>query len=118
MLIDQQVGELHTQIMMKGSESHYKKRKVGMLSPSEDLQVYLQLAFDHFSQDLDTPFDFVSIALKINPIPSDFGGNILKLAVTIKNRHRSWSVVHIFENLSLMVASCIMLDIHRHRRLG
>ncbi|KAL8916178.1 MAG: hypothetical protein Q9172_006425 [Xanthocarpia lactea] len=118
MLIDQQVEKLHTQIMMKGNQSHYKKRKVGMLSDSEDLQLYLQLAFDHFSQDLDTPFDFVSIALKINPIPSDFGGNILKLAVSIKNRYRSWRVVEIFEQLSLMVASCIMLDIHRHRRLG
>ncbi|KAL8906193.1 MAG: hypothetical protein Q9171_006376 [Xanthocarpia ochracea] len=117
MLIDQQVEKLHSQITLKGHQSHYKKRKVGMLSDSEDLQLYLQLAFDHFSQDLDTPFDFVSIALKINPIPSDFGGNILKLAVSIRNRHRSWRVVDIFEQLSLMVASCIMLDIHRHRRL-
>ncbi|KAL8736431.1 MAG: hypothetical protein Q9166_000223 [cf. Caloplaca sp. 2 TL-2023] len=108
MLIDQQVEKLHTQIMVKSNQSHYKKQKVRMLSNSEDLQLYLQLAFDHFSQDLDTPFDFVSVALKINPIPSDFGGNILKLAVSIKNRHQSWKVVDIFKQLSLMVASCIM----------
>ncbi|KAL8777571.1 MAG: hypothetical protein Q9213_007807 [Squamulea squamosa] len=118
MLIDQQVEKLHTEIMLKSNQSHYKKQKVRMLSNSEDLQLYLQLAFDHFAQDLDTPFDFVSVALKINPIPSDFGGNILKLAVSIRNRHGSWKVVEIFERLSLMVASCIMLDIHRHRRLG
>lgn len=118
MLIDQQVEKLHNEIMFKSNQSHYKKKKVRMLSNSEDLQLYLQLAFDHFTTDLDTPFDFVSVALKINPIPSDFGGNILKLAVSIKKRHKWWKVVEIFEQLSLMVASCIMLDIHRHRRLG
>lgn len=118
MLIDQQVEKLHTEIMMKSNQSHYKKQKVRMLSNSDDLQVYLQLAFDHFAQDLDTPFDFVSVALKINPIPSDFGGNILKLAVSISSRHPSWRVVDIFEQLGLVVASCIMLDIYRHRRLG
>ncbi|KAL8968226.1 MAG: hypothetical protein Q9183_002563 [Haloplaca sp. 2 TL-2023] len=118
MLIDQQVEKLHTEIMIKSHQSQYKKQKVRMLSNSDDLQLYLQLAYDHFAQDLDTPFDFVSVALKINPIPSDFGGNILKLAVFIRNRHPPWKVVKIFEQLGLMVASCIMLDIYRHRRLG
>ncbi len=118
MLIDEQVAKLHTEIVVRCSQSHYMKKKVRMLSDSEDLQLYLQLAFDHFSQNLDDPFNFVKVALKINPIPSDFGGNILKLAVAIQDHHPSWIVAEIFENLSLMVASCIMLDIHRHRRLG
>ena len=118
MLIDEQVAKLHTEIVVRCSQSHYMKKKVRMLSDSDDLQLYLQLAFDHFSQNLDDPFNFVKVALKINPIPSDFGGNILKLAVAIQDHHPSWIVAEIFENLSLMVASCIMLDIHRHRRLG
>ena len=118
MLIDEQVAKLHTEIVVKCSLSHNTKRKVRMLSNSEDLQLYLQLAFDHFSLNLDEPFDFVKVALKVNPIPSDFGGNILKLAVAIKDQHPSWNVAQIFEHLSLMVASCIMLDIYRQRRLG
>ena len=118
MLIDEQVEKLHTEIVVKCSHSHYWKRKVRMLSMSEDLQLYLQFAFDHFAQNLDTPFDFVKVALHINPIPSDFGGNILKLAVAIKDCQKTWNIALIFEHLSLMVASCIMLDIHRHRRLG
>lgn len=118
MLIDDQVAKLHNEIVVRCSQSHYKKKKVRMLSDSEDLQLYLQLAFDHFSQNLDDPFNFVKVALKINPIPSDFGGNIIKLAVAIQDRQPSWIVAEIFEHLSLMVASCIMLDIHRHRRLG
>ena len=118
MLMDEQVAKLHTEIVTKCSQSHYIKRKVHMLSNSEDLQIYLQLAFDHFSQNLDEPFNFVKVALKINPIPSDFSGNILKLAVAIKDHHPFWTLAKIFEHLSLMVASCIMLDIDRQRRLG
>ena len=89
-----------------------------MLSNSDDLQLYLQLAFDHFSQNLEAPFNFVEVALKINPIPSDSSGNILKLAVAIKDRHPFAKVLEIFDHLSVMAASCVMLDIHRHRRLG
>ena len=118
MLMDEQVAKLHTEIVVKCSQLHYKKKKVHMLSNSEDLQLYLQLAFDHFSQNLDEPFNFVKVALKVNPIPSDFSGNILKLAVAIKDHHPLWTLATIFEHLSLMVASCIMLDIDRHRRLG
>ena len=118
MLIDEQVEKLHTEIVIKCNQSHYMKRRVRMLSNCDDLQLYLQLAFDHFSQNLEAPFNFVEVALKVNPIPSDFSGNILKLAVAFKDRHQSAKVVQIFDHLSLMVASCIMLDIHRHRRLG
>ena len=110
MLMDEQVAKLHTEIVVK-------KKKVHMLSNSEDLQLYLQLAFDHSSRNLDEPFNFVKVALKVNPIPSDFGGNILKLAVAIKDHHPLWKLAKIFEHLSLIVASS-MLDIDRHRRLG
>ena len=118
MLMDEQVAKLHEEIMVKCSQLHYQKKKVHMLSNSEDLQLYLQLAFDHFSQNLDEPFNFVKVALKVNPIPSDFSGNILKLAVAIKDHQPLWTLARIFKHLSLMVASCIMLDIDRHRRLG
>ena len=118
MLIDEQVGKLHSEIVEKCAQSHSVKRRVRMLSNSDDLQLYLQLAFDHFSQNLHTPFNFIEMALKINPIPSDFSGNIVKLAVAIKYRQPLLKVSEIFGRLSHMVASCIMLDIHRHRRLG
>ena len=118
MLIDEQVEKLHSEIVVKCCQSHYHKKQVRMLSTSEDLQIYLQLAFDHFAQNLNIPFDFVKVALQINPIPSDFSGNVVRLAVAIKDYRGSCRVAEIFEHLSLMVASCIMLDIHRHRRLG
>ena len=90
-----------------------------MLLNSDELQPYLQYAFDHFSRDLDTPFDFVQASFSNNPIPADFGGNILKLAINIMEVWKDHlNGPDIFKELSFMVASCIMLDSARHRTLG
>jgi hypothetical protein len=86
-----------------------------MLIDANELQPYLQAAFDHFACDLDTPFDFVQAAFINSPIPLDFGGNILKLAINLMD---AWQNIAdgpiIFTELSYMVASCIMLDSARH----
>ena len=89
-----------------------------MLLDAGELQSYLQCAFDHFASTLDVAFDFVQASFINNPIPLDFGGNILRLAINIMDRKTS---VHgrpnpreIFEEISAMVASCIMLDSVRH----
>lgn len=118
MLMDEQIKKLDAEISIKSYQSQSTKRRVRMLSSSDDLQLYLQFAFDHFSNNLNVPFDFVKTALQINPIPPDFGGNIVALAVAIKNRYERMKVFKIFEHLSLLVASCIWLDILRYRRLG
>jgi len=87
-----------------------------MLSDAETLNIYLQSAFDHFSQDLDTPFNFMDVSFKINPIPLDFGGNILKLALVMRARYDN--ARKLFEELSIMVASCILLDCVRQNFKG
>jgi len=84
-----------------------------MLSNSADLNIYLQHAFDHFSQDLETPFNFMDVAFRINPIPLDFGGNILKLAVAVSKHKPFTDPRKMFKEISYMVASCIMLDCER-----
>lgn len=116
MMIDDQVKKLHQVITRRCAESFNAKRRSRMLSNSDNLNVYLQCAFDHFSQDLHTPFDFMDISFKINPIPLDFGGNILKLAVAMKAQFDNPR--KIFKELSLMVASCILLDCVRQDLKG
>lgn len=59
MLMDEQIMKLKKEISNKSHQSHYTKKRVRMLSNSDDLQLYLQFAFDHFSKSLDVPFDFV-----------------------------------------------------------
>ncbi|PSN59126.1 hypothetical protein BS50DRAFT_594903 [Corynespora cassiicola Philippines] len=107
-LIDDQIQKLQRVLNLRCNESLHSKKRSRMLSNSDNLNVYLQCAFGHFSRDLHTPFDFMDVSSRINPIPSDFGGNILKLSVAlIKIRANP---VEIFEELSYMIASCILLD--------
>ena len=89
-----------------------------MLTNVDELQAYLLSAFDHFSKDLSTPFNFVEVSLRNNPIPLDFRGNILKLAMAIKQRTGQTNGRLIFKDLSPMVASCILLDLARSRLKG
>ena len=90
-----------------------------MLLNSDELQPYLQYAFDHFSRKLDEPFDFVQASLSNNPISPNLGGSILKLAIDIMELWvNKLDGPRIFKELSFMVASCIMLDSARHRTLG
>jgi len=117
MRIDDQVKKLRDVLHIKCVESCRTKRRSRMLSNSEEVNVYLQCAFDHFAHDLDTPFNFMDVAFKINPIPLDFGGNILKLAVAMK-KSRYNDPRNIFKELSFMVASCILLDCSRQNLKG
>lgn len=108
MMIDQQVEKLHVVITRRCAESFNTKRRSRMLANSDNLNVYLQCAYDHFLQDLHTPFNFMEVSFRINPIPLDFGGNILKLAVAMKDRNRDARKT--FKDLSRMVGSCLLLD--------
>lgn len=76
-------------------------------------------AFDHFSSNLDQAFDFVQASFLYKPIPTDFAGNILKLAVNMMDvwQHKL-DGAGIFRELSFMVASCIMLDSARNKTRG
>jgi hypothetical protein len=121
MLINEQVGKLHAEIRKCCQTAYWTKKRIRMLSNDEKLQVYLQSAFDHFSQNLNKSFDFVKEAIKNNPIPRDFGGNILKLAIAVKDHNRfinQHDGPKIFRELSHMVASCLMLNSARQDLLG
>ena len=121
MLMNEQVGKLHAEIRKSCEAAYWTKKRVRMLSNDEKLQGYLQSAFDHFSQNLNTPFDFVKEAAKNNPIPRDFGGNILKLALAIRDHNHfveHYDGPRILEALSRMVASCLMLNSARQSLLG
>lgn len=84
-----------------------------MLLDAEELQSYLQVAFDHFAVSLERPFDFVQASFSNSPIPLDFGGNILKLAINMMRVVENLSIRAILGELSYMVSSCIMLDATR-----
>ena len=95
-----------------------RKSTLRMLLNAEELQSYLQCAFDHFAQTLDVPFDFIQAAFLNNPISPTFGGSVLKLAIAMMKSERKPDARGIFNKLSQLIASCIMLDSVRHNILG
>lgn len=114
-LLHDQVGRLHDTIASSCEASYSSKRQSRMLSTSDELNLYLQSAFTHFSRTLDEPFNFVEVSLTSNPIPDTFGGHILQLAVAVRE-HCSRNPAFVFEKLGDMVASCVMLDCVRYRK--
>ncbi|KAI0490453.1 hypothetical protein F4859DRAFT_500816 [Xylaria cf. heliscus] len=122
MLMNEQVGKLSDLIKDRCAAALSRKRQVRMLANTEKLQFYLQAAFDHFTLDLNTPFDFVKEMLRHSPVSRNFEGNILNLALLIKENAVRPSVrddaEHIFRAIGPMIASCVMLDAVRQKLPG
>jgi hypothetical protein len=119
-LVNQQITTLHRSIQRRCTEAEENKKRLRVMFNTEEFQIALSAGFDHFSSGLDEPFDFVELSCSLNPIPTDFGGNILRLALAIKSdpKFRNSSGREIFKELGHMVASCVMLDYTRHHIKG
>ncbi|KAL8723905.1 MAG: hypothetical protein Q9181_007090 [Wetmoreana brouardii] len=118
-LISEQVVKLYSSIRVACASSQETRLALRMLLDADELQAYLQYAFDHFACTLDTSFDFVQASFTNSPIPLDFGGNILKLAINLMEAlPNQIDGPIIFKELSTVVASCIMLDSARHKIRG
>ncbi|KAI0863768.1 hypothetical protein F4860DRAFT_521823 [Xylaria cubensis] len=120
-LMEEQVGKLYDGILTACISARCARYQARMLLDVEDLNDYLQEAFNHYSNTLESPFNFVQASSRNSPIPPDFGGNILKLALdmmAILKPEQHTDARPIFSELSYMVASCIMLDSARHNNKG
>jgi hypothetical protein len=114
-----QVGKLYSALTTASIAARANKSYLRMLLDVESLQSYLTYAFSHFSGSLDFPFDFVQASFINSPIPANFGGNILKLAINIMNVwQRNTTASIIFEAIGFMVASCIMFESARNNIPG
>lgn len=122
MLMNEQAGKLTDLIRDRANVSHQRKRRVRMLATPEKMQFYLHAAFDHFTQDLDTPFDFIKETLKHSPISRNFEGNILNLALAVRDRASNVQIrskgENIFRAMVPIIASCVMFDTVRQNLLG
>ncbi|KAK3934638.1 hypothetical protein QBC46DRAFT_347432 [Diplogelasinospora grovesii] len=129
--LEEQAGKLYHEIQSTCHASHSSKRQARMRMNADELDELFQAAFEHFSKTLDAPFDLVEAARKNTSIPRDFGGNVTKLAVAVRDvlqkklsqegrrgggradnnsGEPQVAVKDIFEPLSLMVASCYATD--------
>lgn len=121
MFMKEQVEKLYISIRAACVLARRTRNEVRMLLTVEDLHAYLDDAFNHYCKTLDYPFDFIQASFRHSPIPPDFGGNILKLALSIMEMSKDdtqMNAKRIFCELSYMVASCIMMDSVRHKTKG
>ncbi|KAI1771432.1 hypothetical protein F4818DRAFT_454557 [Hypoxylon cercidicola] len=120
-LMEGQIRKLYDSTLRACTAARCARYRARMLLDVEELHGYLQDAFNHYSNTLDAPFDFVEASSRNSAIPEDFGGNLLKLALAMMNIMRSEDNLdgrRIFSELSYMVASCIMLDSARNNNKG
>ena len=75
-LIQDQIRKLHTNIKLACDFARERKAELRMLLDADELQPYLQFAFDHFARDLDSPFDFVQVCADPR-LPEPFGLTIV-----------------------------------------
>jgi hypothetical protein len=117
-LIDEQVGKLYKVIEENCTSARVAKQSLRMLLNATELELYLQSAFDHYASFIDTAFDFVKTSFLHKPIPFGFGGNILRLALSLIRDHDVKfgrpDPRLIFKSLSRMIASYILIDTVRH----
>lgn len=101
----------------RSSETKEGKR---MLADVDEFGLYLSMAFDHFSESLDVPFDFVKACLQHNPPPETMVDNMWYFTKLVHRQNRSLKgqISQLFDLLTPMIASCILLDSYRKRIIG
>ena len=117
-LLDHQRRSLYDTIYEECNNSHLVKLQAQMLADADDLQLYLQSAFDHFSESLDRPFDFIAASVKNSPISQDLSGHVVCLADLVAREIRAGTTNIVFDEITDFVASCIRLDAARKHLLG
>ncbi|KXJ85558.1 hypothetical protein Micbo1qcDRAFT_127798 [Microdochium bolleyi] len=117
--LDEQRRLLYELIDECREQSYIKKRDNQILPDADEFGLYLSLAFDHFSRTLDEPFDYVQASLKYQPPPVTLADHLLTFVeLYAKGRNIDGQVAQIFDELTDMVASCLLLDSVRKHRFG
>lgn len=99
--------------------SQRKKRDRKMLPDADQFQQYLSMAFDHFSETLDEPFDYIKASLKNRPPPKTLADNLQELVLLLaQTTKREGQIKWLFDKITTLVASYVMLDSARKRLFG
>ena len=121
MLVKDQVDKLHLELQQACQASFKAKWEARQYCTIDELNRYLQAAFDHFITKPNDPFNFIDIALKADPIPQGFSDHIMMLAYAACEKTPFGHAIQgpeTFRKLSVVVASCIMVDCIRYKRPG
>lgn len=91
-LLDRQIGVLGHTISVCSDNSFSAKRRANMLSKSDELSIFLHSAFDHFTRDLQTPFNFIEISRR-NNVSCKIRGRASLTHINFSPFHRTLAVI-------------------------
>jgi hypothetical protein len=84
-LLSAQLRQLHSIINKASLSTQITKNRAKILLTSQDQQLFYKLAFQHYSTDLDKPFDFLEKLLSLHPLPNNISNNFAALLVATNN---------------------------------
>jgi hypothetical protein len=83
--LEEQVEKLYSIIRIKSDESCRQRKDARMLLESKRLSQYIGAACGHFTQHIDSPFDFAQEARRHMSLPRDLSGHVLNFIVSMYN---------------------------------
>ncbi|KAK6220922.1 hypothetical protein LQW54_001842 [Pestalotiopsis sp. IQ-011] len=117
--LHEQRNVLYNTIVERCESSFEKRKNCHMLADVDQFGLYLSLAFDHFSETLDEPFDYVQASRKHRPPPETMSENIFDFVELLAQKlGLEGEIERLFGDATDFVASCIMLDASRKQLLG
>ena len=117
-LVYQQYQALRNEIQSAVSRSQSRRLNARLLLNSEQLNPYLQFAFEHFSRTLETPFDFVRTSSAFEEFNSNSSPVLCLVKAYTATFQAGSGCLDIFVSISPLVGSAIMLDMARRELPG
>lgn len=118
-LMHQQRDALRDVINDCCQRSFHKRKDVSILPDVDEFGMYLSLAFDHFSQTLKEPFDYVKASIQYRPPPDTLEGNLFEFVhLVAESLDCEGDIERIFSTITKIVASYFILDSARKQRMG
>lgn len=118
-LMYQQRDALRDVITNRCQSSFRKRKDVSILPDVDEFGMYLSLAFDHFSQTLDKPFDYVKASIQYRPPPETLESNLMEFVILVAEALQAQGKIdHVFNTITKVVASYFILDSARKQRMG
>ncbi len=117
-------GQVHRQYKVLLGEirravesSQRKRQRARLLLSSLQFNPYLQIAYGHFAETLDLPFDFVKAFHNFSE-PAQGQNPILSLFRCYLHSRRESAASGLLNNVGPLVGSCIALNVVRKERPG
>lgn len=114
-LLEKQMTKLYGELSQAREESYTRRKHLHMKLNAENFMRFMKKAFDHFTNDFRVPFNFARAWFEIHQdyTVSDLQKGISDLALAVQ-KVSGREGLGLWQHISSMVASCILLDAKRH----